>query len=114
MPESHIESLLDALTLDEQVSLLAGRDFWTTVPIERLKIPAIKVSDGPNGARGGGSFVGGVTAAAFPVAIALSATWNPELVREIGGALGDEARSKGARVLLGPCLLYTSPSPRDS
>ena len=66
MTESHIDGLLDAMTLEEQVSLLAGRDFWTTVPVERLAIPAIKVSDGPNGARGGGSFIGGVTAAAFP------------------------------------------------
>ena len=110
MPESRIESLLDAMTLEEQVSLLAGRDFWTTVPIERLAIPAIKVSDGPNGARGGGSFIGGVTAAAFPVAISLAATWNVDLVREIGGALAGEARSKGARVLLGPTVnLHRSP-----
>ena len=92
MTESRIESLLDAMTLEEQVSLLAGRDFWTTVPVERLAIPAIKVSDGPNGARGGESFIGGVTAAAFPVAIALSSTWNVDLVHEIGGALAGEDR----------------------
>ena len=78
--EERIESLLDAMTLEEQVALLAGADFWTTVPIERLGIPAIKVSDGPNGARGGGSLVGGVKAASFPVGIALAASWNPALV----------------------------------
>ena len=104
MSESKIVALVDAMTVEEQVSLLAGKDFWTTVPIERLGIPSIKVSDGPNGARGGGAFVGGVSAAAFPVGIALGATWNIDLVGEIGTALADEARSKGARVLLAPTV----------
>lgn len=104
MAKKDIEALLDAMTLEEQVSLLAGADFWTTVPIPRLGIPAIKVSDGPNGARGGGSLVGGVKAASFPVGIALGASWNPSLVEEIGGALAQEARSKGASVLLAPTV----------
>ena len=104
MSKSKIEALVDALTVEEQVSLLAGKDFWTTVPIERLGIPSIKVSDGPNGARGGGAFVGGISAAAFPVGIALAASWNLDLVGEIGAALADEARSKGARVLLAPTV----------
>ena len=104
MSESKITALADAMTGEEQVSLLAGKDFWTTVPIERLGIPSIKVSDGPNGARGGGAFVGGISAAAFPVGIALGATWDIDLVGEIGTALADEARSKGARVLLAPTV----------
>lgn len=102
--EARIEALLAAMTLDEQVALLAGANFWTTVPIERLGIPAIKVSDGPNGARGGGSLVGGVKAASFPVGIALAASWNTALVEQIGQALADEAKSKGARVLLAPTV----------
>src|SRR5208282_5563860 len=92
------------MTLEERVSLLAGKDFWTTVPIPRLGIPSIKVSDGPNGARGGGAFVGGITAAAFPVGIALAAGWNVDLLGEVGGALAQEAKSKGARVLLAPTV----------
>lgn len=99
-----IDALLDKMTLEEQVSLLSGADFWTTVPVERLGIPKIKVTDGPNGARGGGSLVGGVKSACFPAAIALGATWNPELVRDMGAALAEEARSKSARVLLAPTV----------
>ena len=104
MGELRIESLLDRMTVEEQISLLAGRDFWTTVPIERLGVPWIKVSDGPNGARGGGAFIGGVTAAAYPVGIALAASWNVELVKAIAGDLAQEAKSKGARVLLAPTV----------
>lgn len=108
--EERIDALLQSLTLDEQVSLLAGADFWTTVPIERVGVPAIKLTDGPNGARGGGSLIGGVPAAAFPVGISLAATWNTPLVEAVGAALGEEALSKGARVLLGPTVnIHRSP-----
>ena len=53
-----VQGLLGQLTLEEKVGLLAGASMWLTVPVERLGIPAIKVTDGPNGARGG-IFVGG-------------------------------------------------------
>jgi beta-glucosidase len=99
-----IDELLDAMTLEEQVALLSGADFWTTVPNERLGVPKIKVTDGPNGARGGGSFVGGVKSACFPSAIALGASWNPALVKQMGVALAEEAKSKSARVLLAPTV----------
>lgn len=104
-----IETLLSQMTLEEKVSLAAGASFWTTVPVERLGIPAIKVTDGPNGARGA-SWNGAATSAAFPVGIALASTWNADLVERIGQALADEARSKGAVVLLGPTVnIHRSP-----
>ncbi|MBY3583015.1 glycoside hydrolase family 3 C-terminal domain-containing protein [Rhizobium bangladeshense] len=99
-----IDSILDKMTLEEQVALLSGADFWTTVPIERLGVPKIKVTDGPNGARGAGSLVAGVKATCFPVGIALGATWNPDLVKQMGVALARQAKSKGAAVLLAPTV----------
>lgn len=99
-----LEDLLNQMTLQEKVAMLAGSDMWHTVPVERLGIPAIKVSDGPNGARGGGGFTDSVKAACFPAGISLASTWNIELVERIGQALGQEARSKGARVLLAPTV----------
>ncbi len=102
MPE--LDMLVDQMTLAEQVSLLSGEDFWSLPAIPRLNIAKLRVTDGPNGARGGGSLIGGVTAAAFPVGIALGATWNPLLLAEIGAALAEEVRSKGAHVLLAPTV----------
>ncbi|NTI63682.1 beta-glucosidase [Agrobacterium rhizogenes] len=99
-----LDDLLDRMTLEEQVSLLSGADFWTTAAIERLGIAKIKVTDGPNGARGSGSLVGGIKSACFPAAISLGASWNTDLVREMGKALAEEAKSKGARVVLAPTV----------
>ncbi|WP_216326921.1 glycoside hydrolase family 3 C-terminal domain-containing protein [Deinococcus aestuarii] len=99
-----LDSLLDGMTLEEQVSLLAGADFWRTVPVPRLNVPSLKVTDGPAGARGGGPLVGGRKTAAFPVGIALGSTWNVELLREVGVHLAREVRDKGAGVLLAPTM----------
>jgi beta-glucosidase len=101
---SRIETLADAMTLEEQVSLLSGEDFWSLPSIARLGIGKLRMTDGPNGARGGGSLVGGVKSAAFPVGIALGATWNVALLGEIGQALAQEVQSKGAHVSLAPTV----------
>jgi beta-glucosidase len=47
-----VDELVAALTLDEKAALTAGRDNWATAPVERAGIPAVRVTDGPNGARG--------------------------------------------------------------
>lgn len=99
-----IEQLADAMTLEEKVSILSGEDFWSVPGVARLGIGKLRVSDGPNGARGGGSLIGGVKSASFPVGIALGATWNVELVRQIGAALADEVKSKQAHMLLAPTV----------
>ncbi len=107
--EDRIEALLQKMTLEEKVSLVGGADFWHTVAIERLGIPPMKVTDGPNGARGE-KFSGGPTSACFPVGIALAATWNTDLVHRVGIALAEEAKAKGAHVLLGPTVnIHRSP-----
>jgi len=104
-----IENLLGQMTREEKVLLLGGLDGWHTVAIKRLGIPSLKMTDGPNGARGG-SFNGEVTAACFPAGIALASTWNPELVGRVGQALGQEAKTKGAHVLLAPTVnIHRSP-----
>jgi beta-glucosidase len=98
-----IEKLVQQMTLDEKISMLAGADLWHSVAVPRLAIPQFKVTDGPNGARGAWGTMG-APSVATPVGIALGATWNPELVEKVGNVLADEVKAKGAHILLAPTV----------
>lgn len=94
-----------SLTVAQQASLTAGADMWTVPGIPELGIPAITVTDGPNGARGSALLgAGRETALCVPCGSALGATWDPSLVEEVGVVLGEETRTKGARILLAPTI----------
>lgn len=93
-----IQSLVSSLTLDEKIHLLAGKNFWETNAIPRVGIPSLKVSDGPNGARGA-QIHQGTKAACFPACVSVAATFNVDLPQRLGRALAEECLSKGARVL---------------
>ena len=108
--DKKIEHLLSQLTLEEKASLTAGSDMWHSTPVERLGIPTLRLSDGPNGVRGLAKDTQPETSASFPVGIAMAATWNPSLIKEIGKALAQEAKSKGVQVILGPTVnLHRAP-----
>ena len=91
-----IDKIVNELTLEEKISLLSGFNSWYTNKIERLDIPSIKMSDGPNGIRGDGN--SGKSSACFPCPILMGSTWNEDLFLEIGEALGDEAKDKDVDV----------------
>ncbi|KAF4987769.1 hypothetical protein FDECE_15307 [Fusarium decemcellulare] len=103
MASVDIQAILSTLTLEEKISLLAGKDLWETVPVPSKGVPSVKVSDGPNGARGA-SFAGGTTAACFPAACLVASTFDVKLAKRIGAALAEETQSKGARCLLAPTM----------
>ena len=101
-----IDGVLGALTLEQKVALLSGADAWHTV--ELPGVPALRCSDGPAGVRG--TSWQGPASASFPCGTALGATFDPELVEEVGRALGREALSKGVNVLLAPTVnLHRTP-----
>ena len=100
--EARLDELLGAMTLQEKVSMLTGASMWYSTGIERLGIPSLKVTDGPNGARGESRE--GATSACFPCGTALAATWNVDLVGAVGREIGEETKSKGAHILLGPTV----------
>jgi beta-glucosidase len=93
------------LTVTEQAALTSGRDAWHTTPVESAGLPSVTVTDGPHGVRLQVSpldILGGQPATCFPPAVATASTWDPGLLRRMGEALGDECRSMGVAVLLGP------------
>lgn len=103
----NISKLLDALSIDEKVALLAGTDFMFTNPVPRLEIPSVRMSDGPHGLRvqkeGGDNGVSGSEpATCFPTAVSLASSWNPDNAYKVGQAIGEECLHYGVDVLLGP------------
>ncbi|BCY06850.1 glycoside hydrolase family 3 C-terminal domain-containing protein [Actinoplanes sp. L3-i22] len=93
------------LSTAEQAAITSGSDFWSTTAVESAGLPAITVTDGPHGVRmqaAAGDLLAGVPATCFPPAVASASTWDPELLRRMGEALGDECRAMDVAVLLGP------------
>ena len=98
-----VEHLLKQLDLEEKVSLLAGQDFWSLPPIDRIGLRSLVMSDGPIGVRGTG-WAPDDPSVALPSPTALAAAWDPALAETAGSLLGQEARRKGVHVLLGPTV----------
>jgi beta-glucosidase len=108
MAQRHTDQRLGQLTLSEKAALVTGKNTWETLDIPRLGIPSAWMSDGPAGLRKSSATELGlgvsIPATTFPSAGALAATWNPELVRRVGAALGDEAAAQNVTLVLGPGL----------
>ncbi|MCX7680612.1 MAG: glycoside hydrolase family 3 C-terminal domain-containing protein [Anaerolineae bacterium] len=102
--DQRVEELLGKMTLKEKVSLLSGLDFWHTVPIERLGIPSLVMTDGPHGVRASEAGRPQGPTTAFPTGVSMAASWNPELIERVGVALAEETRAMGCDILLGPCV----------
>jgi len=103
-----IKNLISSMTLEEKASLCSGEDFWNLKGIEHLGIPSIMVADGPHGLRkedlSGDSPVmnPSIPSTCFPTASALASSWDRDLIKEIGIALGEECLQENVSVLLGP------------
>jgi len=104
------QAFISSMTFEEKASLLSGKDFWYTKAIPRLGIESWMMTDGPHGMRKQATsaekvgLLESVPATCFPTGAGLASTWNPELIGEMGRAMGVEARSEGVRVLLGPAV----------
>ncbi len=102
--ERRIESIIRQMTLEEKVDLIGGVDGFFVRGVERLKVPRLKMADGPAGVRHYGP------ATAMPGGVALAATWNTALAERVGTEIGRDARSKGVHFLLGPGVnIYRAP-----
>lgn len=103
-----IEQLLKELTLEEKAQLCSGRDFWMTQDIERLGIPKVMMCDGPNGLRkqpGESDHLGinkSIETICYPTASAVAASFDTEMLEELGHILGQECQAENVGMLLGP------------
>ncbi len=107
MKKKDIKKLLKQLTIEEKAGLLSGLDGWHTKPVERLGIPSIMMADGPHGLRKqrenndvglGNSY----EATCFPTASLLACSWDKELAKLQGQAIGEEASDQDLQIVLGP------------
>ena len=129
----NIDEVLAAMTLEEKAKILVGgaNNFFsanavvggeahlvagaagTTAAIPRLGIPATVLTDGPAGVRINPTREGSSQtyyATGFPIGTCLASTWNTDLVREVGAAIGNETKEYRCDVILGPGMnLHRNP-----
>lgn len=102
------KEILSQLTLEEKASLCDGADYWHMQGLERFDIPAVMLTDGPHGLRkknyekSGASLNNSVPSISFPTAATTAASWDPEMIKEMGVALGKKCLKEEVGVLLGP------------
>ena len=105
-----IKEIISTLTLEEKASLCSGDTFWFTKEIPGKNIPKIMVSDGPVGLRKQENVEDhlgmndSIKAVCFPAGVGMAATFNRELYKEMGEALGEECRAENVAVILGPAV----------
>ena len=112
--EERVKDLLGRMTTEEKATMLSGSGWMESAAVERLGIPAIKMADGPLGVRswaGSSSITNSVnnpaakvTATSFPSGVAMAATWDTELVKQEGDAIGQEVKALGRDMILGPTV----------
>ncbi|MBO7195941.1 MAG: glycoside hydrolase family 3 C-terminal domain-containing protein [Clostridia bacterium] len=106
----NVDKLLSEMTLEEKVCLLSGHKSWFTNKVSRVGLPSIMLTDGPHGLRKkkAGDKVAGLgqtePSTCFPAACTTGASWNKLLLYKMGNAMGEECRSYGVNLILGPAV----------
>lgn len=96
------------LTIEEKALLLEGVEAWKTHAIPRLGGRSLFLTDGPHGLRkvreagGGFSVADNVHSTAFPTAVTLASSWNPDNAHQMGVAIARECVAEKVDLLLGP------------
>lgn len=97
---------LRQLTLDEKLALIGGHRGFYTHGIERLKIPELRMADGPQGL---GSNRNGHSTA-YPATVLLAANWDIAMALRYGRSLGRDCAERGISFILGPAVnIYRAP-----
>lgn len=88
--------MLSKLTLEQKIELLGGVDNMFTRPMPAIDLPRFKMSDASVGVRTWGPTT------AYASGASLAASWDTDLARKLGEALGRDARARSVNFLLGP------------
>ena len=95
--EDRINNLISRMSLQDKLNQLHQEGSFNTADNAALGIPGFIMSDGPHGVRDG-------MATSFPVGMAMAATWDVDLAKMVGKAMGEEFWAKGKNQALGPCM----------
>ncbi|MGY8919560.1 MAG: beta-glucosidase [Flavobacteriales bacterium] len=115
--DKKIDSIISVLSIDEKIAMCHAQSKFSSAGVPRLGIPELWMSDGPHGIRAEMNWDNWNYAnwtndyiTAFPALTCLAATFNPDLSKEYGVSLGEEARYRNKDVLLGPGVnIYRTP-----
>ncbi len=105
-----VKKLVSQMTLEEKAGICSGSDFWHTRGVDRLGVPTVMVTDGPCGLRkqaGETDHLGlneSVKAVSYPTGSCVACSFDRDLIRRSGEALGDECQAEDVAVLLGPAV----------
>lgn len=104
----NVDEIIEKMSLEDKIKLCSGASFWQSEQMDEYGIPYFFMSDGPHGLRtqkGEADHLGinnSEKSTCFPTASASAASWNPELLKLMGEAIGEEALANEVDVVLGP------------
>ena len=105
-----VNRILNKLSLEEKIALCSGKDFWHTEAVNREELPEVMMCDGPHGLRKQeekSDHLGineSIKTVCYPSASALAASFDLDVLSELGNALGQECQAENVGMLLGPGL----------
>ncbi len=101
--KERVQELLAQMTREEKADLLTGVDMWHFKSVERLGVKSMRVTDCGHGVTLTGD-PRNLNGTCFPTAVGQASTWNYDLIRRQGEAMGEEVRGLGYSMLLGPMV----------
>ncbi len=111
--------IIKKMTLEQKAAFVSGHDYWHLESAPELGLPEIMITDGPHGLRkqkgkdyvepegeksksGGIGLGNSVPTTCFPPAATSSCSWDEELLRAEGEAMGQECLKEKVSTILGP------------
>ena len=110
--------IVKKMSLEQKAAFVSGYDYWHLEEAPELGLPKIMITDGPHGLRkakgkdyvpaegeekkGGIGLGNSVPATCFPPAATSSCSWDEDLLKQEGEAMGQECLKEKVSTILGP------------